>query len=83
MRPTAELTGEAETYLAVRGLGVAHMDAVLKGNEAAARFLTEDAGAALAAQGDSRFAELIAGSGQLARRATDSGTLGPRAAVVT
>jgi predicted dienelactone hydrolase len=51
MKPMAELTGEAETYVAVRGLGVAHMDAVLKGNEAAARFLAEDAGAALATQG--------------------------------
>jgi predicted dienelactone hydrolase len=51
MRPMAELAPEGHAYAAVRGLGLAHMDAVLKGNEAAARFLAEDAGAALAAQG--------------------------------
>jgi predicted dienelactone hydrolase len=51
MRPMAELTDETATYAAVRGLGVAHMDAVLKGNEAAARFLAGDVAAALAAQG--------------------------------
>ena len=51
MRPMAELTSEAHANTAVRGLGLAHMDAVLKGNEAAARFLAEDAGAALATQG--------------------------------
>ena len=51
MRPMADLTGETATYAAVRGLGLAHMDAVLNGNEAAARFLAGDVAAALAAHG--------------------------------
>jgi dienelactone hydrolase len=49
--PIAELTPGAQTHLAIRGLGLAHMDAHLRGNESAARLLTGDVGALLAARG--------------------------------
>jgi predicted dienelactone hydrolase len=49
--PITELCPGAHAYLAVRGLGLAHMDANLKGNEAAASFLGGDVVASLAAQG--------------------------------
>jgi predicted dienelactone hydrolase len=51
MPPIGELCSGEHAYLCVRGLGLAHMDAVLKGHEAAQRFLTGDFGALLAERG--------------------------------
>jgi predicted dienelactone hydrolase len=49
--PIAELCPGDHAALAIRGVGVAHMDAHLKGDEPAARFLAGDVRAALAARG--------------------------------
>jgi predicted dienelactone hydrolase len=51
MQPIAELCTGAEAHLFVRGLTVCHMDAVLKQQEEAQRFLLGDIEAALAARG--------------------------------
>jgi dienelactone hydrolase len=51
MRPIAELCSGEEAHLCVRGLTVCHMDAVLKGQEAAQRFLAGDIESELAARG--------------------------------
>jgi predicted dienelactone hydrolase len=49
--PFTELCPAEHAYVFVRGLGLAHMDAHLKGNESAARFLAGDIAAALEARG--------------------------------
>jgi dienelactone hydrolase len=49
--PISELCPGEHAYQFVRGLGLAHMDAHLKGNEAAARFLAGNIEAVLAARG--------------------------------
>jgi dienelactone hydrolase len=49
--PVAELCPGEHAYLFVRGLGLAHMDAHLKGNEEAAAFLAGDLAGVLAARG--------------------------------
>lgn len=49
--PITELCPGKHAYAFVRGLGLAHMDAHLKADEAAARFLGGDIAAALAARG--------------------------------
>jgi predicted dienelactone hydrolase len=49
--PIAELAPPDHAYLCVRGLGLAHMDAVLKGHEGAAHLLEDDLPAALAGRG--------------------------------
>lgn len=49
--PISELCPGTHAYAFVRGLGLAHMDAHLKGSAAAARFLAGDIEAALAARG--------------------------------
>jgi hypothetical protein len=49
--PISELCPGEHGYLAVRGLGLAHMDAHLKGDESAARFLAGDLRATLAKRG--------------------------------
>ncbi len=49
--PIAELTPPDHAYLCVRGLGLAHMDAVLKGHEGAAQLLEGDLPVALAERG--------------------------------
>ena len=49
--PIAELCAAEHAYLALRALGLAHMDAHLKGHEPAARWLAGDLGPALAARG--------------------------------
>lgn len=49
--PITELCPPEHAYLFVRGLGLAHMDAHLKANEAAARFLADDIVDVLAARG--------------------------------
>jgi hypothetical protein len=51
MLPIAELCSEEEARLFVRGLTLCHMDAVLRQNEGAQRFLAGDIEAALAARG--------------------------------
>jgi predicted dienelactone hydrolase len=51
IRPITELCPGEHANLAVRGLGLAHMDAHLRGDESAARFLAGDLQAALAAHG--------------------------------
>ncbi len=51
MRPICELAPGAHAYLAVRGLGLAHMDATLKGDAAAVALLAGDVAGALAARG--------------------------------
>lgn len=51
VRPIAELCPGEHAYLFVRGLGLAHMDAVLKGNESAARLLAGDIRAVMAQRG--------------------------------
>jgi dienelactone hydrolase len=51
MRPVSELCSGAQAHDFVRGLALAHFDATLRQSEAAARFLTGDAAAALAVQG--------------------------------
>ena len=49
--PIAELCAGEHSQDVVRGLGLAHMDAHLKGDESAARFLAGDVAGALAARG--------------------------------
>lgn len=49
--PISELCSGEQAYLFVRGLGLAHMDACLKGNTSAARLLGGDLTAALGARG--------------------------------
>jgi len=49
--PIADLCPGEHAYRFVRGLGLAHMDAHLKGSESAAQFLAGDLRAALAARG--------------------------------
>jgi predicted dienelactone hydrolase len=49
--PISELCGGAQANEMVRGLGLAHMDAHLRGDESAARFLAGDVAAALQARG--------------------------------
>jgi hypothetical protein len=51
MRPVAELCSGAHAHLFVRGLTLAHFDAVLKGSDAARRFLAGDLERELAARG--------------------------------
>ena len=51
IKPIGELCPGAHAHEFVRGLGLAHMDAVLRGDEAAAGFLAGDVTAALAARG--------------------------------
>ena len=51
IKPIGELCPGAHAHEFVRALGLAHMDAVLKGDEEAVDFLTGDVGAALAARG--------------------------------
>ena len=49
--PITELVPGERAHLAIRGLAVAHLDAHLRGDEAAARLLAGDVRAALAARG--------------------------------
>jgi predicted dienelactone hydrolase len=49
--PIAELCPAEHAYQSLRALGLAHMDAHLKGHEPAARLLSDDVGAMLAARG--------------------------------
>jgi predicted dienelactone hydrolase len=49
--PITELTAPDDAYLAMRGLGVAHMDAALKAHEGAARLFSGDLAATLAERG--------------------------------
>jgi predicted dienelactone hydrolase len=51
MPPITELCPAEHGYVTVRGLGLAHMDAHLRGDERAAHFLTGDLRATLAARG--------------------------------
>jgi len=51
VRPMAELCPAAHAYDWIRGLGLAHFDAHLRGDERAAAFLAGDVRAALAARG--------------------------------
>lgn len=51
MKPIGDLTPGEHAYVAVRGLGLAHMDAVLKASTAAAAWLAGDVAATLAARG--------------------------------
>jgi len=51
MKPIAELVPGEHAAIAVRGLGLAHMDAALKGDAAAAALLAGDVAATLAARG--------------------------------
>jgi dienelactone hydrolase len=51
VRPIAELLPGPGAHLFIRGLGLAHLDRVLKGNEAAAAFLEADVAATLAGRG--------------------------------
>lgn len=51
IRPISELCPAEHAYQFVRGLGLAHMDAHLKGDESAARFLADDIVAALRSRG--------------------------------
>ncbi len=51
MRSIKELSSGEQAHLFVRGLTLCHMDAMLKGNEAAERFLEGDLEAELAARG--------------------------------
>lgn len=51
IKPIHELAAPESAYRFVRGLGLAHMDAHVRGSEAAARFLAGDVVAALRAQG--------------------------------
>jgi dienelactone hydrolase len=49
--PFAELASEEPTYDAIRGLALAHMDAVLRSHAPAAEFMERDLGARLGARG--------------------------------
>jgi hypothetical protein len=51
MRPIAELHSGDQAHLAVRGLALAHLDAVLRSDASAAGFLAGDVVAELAARG--------------------------------
>jgi len=51
IRPISELCPADHAYQFVRGLGLAHMDAHLKGDEAAARFLSDDLATTLRSRG--------------------------------
>lgn len=51
IRPIAELCPSEHAYLFVRGLGLAHMDAHLRGDEAAAKLLAGDVRSLLAERG--------------------------------
>lgn len=51
VRPVSELCPGAHAYDFVRGLGLAHFDAVLKDNEGAAAFLAQDLPTLLGARG--------------------------------
>jgi len=51
MRPVAELCSGEQAHLFVRGLTLCHMDAILKGQEEARRFLSGDLKAELAQRG--------------------------------
>ena len=55
MRPIAELCTGKQSHLFVRGLTVAHFDAVLKQNDEARRFLAGDIQAELASRGVEAF----------------------------
>ncbi len=55
-RPYAELSTADQSHLFTRGLALAHFDATLRGDEAAARFLAGDLAAELARRGvEARF----------------------------
>jgi hypothetical protein len=49
--PISQLAPPDHAYRAIRGLGLAHMDASLKGHQDAARLLSGDVSARLAAEG--------------------------------
>ena len=51
MRPVSELCTEGQSHLFARGLAVSHLDATLKQNDEARRFLGGDLAAELAARG--------------------------------
>jgi dienelactone hydrolase len=51
MKPSAELCPGEHAYAMIRGLGLAHMDASLRGNEDASKLLAGDLAALLAARG--------------------------------
>ncbi len=55
MRPIAELSSGEEAHTFVRGLTLAHMDATLRGSEAADELLSGDVEAVLAARGVEAF----------------------------
>jgi dienelactone hydrolase len=56
MRPVTELCSAEQAHTFTRGLALAHLDATLRRNDAAARFLAGDVEAALAARGVDAFA---------------------------
>jgi hypothetical protein len=56
MRPISELCPGEHAHLFVRGLTLAHLDATLRGSEAAGEFLDGDVVASLAARGVAAFA---------------------------
>jgi predicted dienelactone hydrolase len=56
MRPISELCPPEQAHDFVRGLTLAHLDTTLRESQAASRFLTGDAEAALAARGVAAFA---------------------------
>src|SRR6266550_228902 len=60
MRPIAELCTGEQSHLFVRGLTVAHFDAVLKQNDEARRFLAADIQAELASRGVEAFVHAAA-----------------------
>jgi predicted dienelactone hydrolase len=60
MRPIAELCTAAQAHLFVRGLTLAHFDAVLKQNDQARRFLAGDLQAELASRGVEAFVHAAA-----------------------
>jgi hypothetical protein len=60
MRPIAELRTGEQSHLFVRGLTVAHFDAVLKQNAQARRFLAGDIHAELAYHGVAAFVHAVA-----------------------
>ena len=55
MRPIAELSTGEQSHMCVRGLTLAHFDAVLKGNDDARRFLAGDIQAELASRAVDAF----------------------------
>jgi len=57
IKPISELAPGEHAYLAVRGLGLAHMDATLKGDESAAALLAGDVAGTLARHGVRATAE--------------------------